>query len=59
MSGMIGSLPDPARDYWSEFAFEGHVNRRTEAIFLAGLHDVSESRPHSKVNSPTGHNQPG
>jgi hypothetical protein len=38
----------PTRDYWNEFVLEGYVNHRTEAIFLAGLPDVPESRPHSK-----------
>ena len=38
------------RDYWTEFVFEAYVNHQTEAIFLAGLPDTPESRPHSKVN---------
>ncbi|MFQ5790329.1 MAG: hypothetical protein ACE5JI_07595, partial [Acidobacteriota bacterium] len=42
----------PTRDYWTEFVFEAYVNHRTEVIFLAGLPDVAESRPHSRVNSP-------
>ncbi len=41
----------PTRDYWTEFVFEAYVNHRTEVIFLAGLPDVAESRPHSRVNS--------
>jgi len=41
----------PARDYWSEFVFEAYVNHRSDVIFLAGLPDVAESRPHSRVNS--------
>ncbi len=41
----------PARDYWTEFVFEAYVNHRTEVIFLEGLPDVPESRPHSRVNS--------
>ena len=41
----------PARNYWSEFVFEAYVNHRTEVIFLAGLPDLAESRPHSLVNS--------
>ncbi len=32
-------------------AKNSYVNHRTEAIFLAGLPDVPESRPHSKVNN--------
>ena len=41
----------PARDYWTEFVFEAYVSHRTEVIFLAGLPDVAESRPHSRSNS--------
>jgi hypothetical protein len=41
----------PTRIYWNDFVFEGYVNYQTEAIFLAGLPDVPESRPHSEVNS--------
>ena len=41
----------PARDYWTEFVFEAYVNHRSDVIFLAGLPDVPESRPHSSVNS--------
>ena len=40
----------PTRDYWTEFVFEAYVNHRTDVIFLAGLPDVPESRPHSRVN---------
>jgi hypothetical protein len=40
----------PARDYWTEFVFEAYVNHRSEAIFLTGLPDVAESRPHSRVH---------
>ena len=35
------------RNYWNQFVFEGYVNYAKEAIFLAGLPDVPESRPHS------------
>lgn len=38
----------PTREYWSDFIFEACVNYRTEAIYLAGLPDVPESRPHSR-----------
>jgi hypothetical protein len=41
----------PVRDYWTEFVLEAYVNHRTEVIFLAGLPDVAESRPHSRINS--------
>ncbi|QDV05568.1 hypothetical protein Poly30_10660 [Planctomycetes bacterium Poly30] len=37
----------PAGNYWSEFVFEAYMNHRPEVIFLAGLPDVSSSRPHS------------
>ncbi|AGA35162.1 hypothetical protein TVNIR_3529 [Thioalkalivibrio nitratireducens DSM 14787] len=41
----------PARDYWPEFVFEAYVNHRHDVIFLRGLPDVPESRPHSEANS--------
>ncbi len=41
----------PARDYWTEFVFEAYVNHRSDVIFLEGLPDVPESRPHSRINS--------
>ncbi len=41
----------PARDYWTEFVFEAYVTHRYEVIFLKGLPDIPESRPHSRVNS--------
>jgi hypothetical protein len=34
--------------YWNEFVFEGYVNHTSGAIFLKGLPDIPESRPHSK-----------
>ena len=40
----------PTREHWNDFLFEAYVNHRIEAIYLAGLPDVPESRPHSKVN---------
>jgi hypothetical protein len=40
----------PARDYWTEFVFEAYVDHRHDVIFLRGLPDVAESRPHSRVN---------
>jgi hypothetical protein len=33
----------PTRTYWNDFAFEGYLSHRTEAIYLAGLPDVPES----------------
>jgi hypothetical protein len=41
----------PTRTYWNDFVFEGYVNHRANVIYLAGLPDVPESRPHSKVNA--------
>jgi hypothetical protein len=41
----------PSRDYWTEFVFEAYVNYRSNVIFLQGLPDIPESRPHSMVNS--------
>ena len=40
----------PTREYWNDFVFEAYVNYGREAIYLAGLPDVPESRPHSEVN---------
>jgi hypothetical protein len=40
----------PTRAYWNDFVFEGYVNHRADVIFLAGLPDIPESRPHSQVN---------
>lgn len=36
----------PSRSYWNDFVFEGYVNHVHEAVFLAGLPDIPESRPH-------------
>jgi hypothetical protein len=44
----------PARDYWTEFVFEAYVNHRHDMIYLEGLPDLPESRPHSRVNSRRG-----
>jgi hypothetical protein len=44
----------PSRSYWNDFVFEGYVNYSREAIFLAGLPDIPESRPHSKAYRPGG-----
>ena len=38
------------REYWAEFVFEAYMNHRPEVIFLKGLPDLPESRPHSVVN---------
>ncbi len=37
-----------SKRYWTEFVFEGYVNHRPGAIYLEGLPDVPESRPHSR-----------
>ncbi len=41
----------PTRKYWTEFVFEAYDDFRPAVIFLKGLPDVPESRPHSRVNS--------
>lgn len=43
----------PSRSYWNEFVFEGYVNYTTQAVLLAGLPDVPESRPHSEAYRPS------
>ena len=40
-----------ARSYWHEYILESYVNHRPDMIFLKGLPDVEESRPHSRANS--------
>lgn len=40
----------PARNYWTEYVFEAYVNHQHDAVFLRGLPDVPESRPHAQVN---------
>src|ERR1017187_8307920 len=44
-----------SRRYWTEFVFEGYVNHRPGAIYLEGLPDVPESRPHSRDYVPRAH----
>jgi hypothetical protein len=39
----------PTPNYWHEFVLEAYVNYRTEVIYLTGLPDVPESRPHSEA----------
>jgi hypothetical protein len=41
---------EPMHMYWPDYVFEAYVNHRPDAIYLAGLLDASESRPHSEVN---------
>jgi hypothetical protein len=44
----------PTREYWNDFVFEAYVNHETDAIYLAGLPDIPESRPHSEVSERNG-----
>ena len=37
--------------YWVEYVFEGYAGYEAQVIFVEGLPDVPESRPHSPVNS--------
>lgn len=48
----------PTRQYWNDFVFEAYVNHRAEAVYLAGLPDVPESRPHSEVSEENGWKSP-
>jgi hypothetical protein len=40
----------PTTRYWTEVVFEAYVNHQSDVIFLEGLPDIPESRPHSGVN---------
>jgi hypothetical protein len=42
----------PKPRYWSELIFEGYSGHNSGAIFLRGLPDVPESRPHSPSFNP-------
>lgn len=42
--------PEPM--YWNNFVFEAYSKHRMEAVFLTGLPDVPESRPHSSLKFP-------
>ena len=44
----------PTREYWNDYVFEAYVNHQADAIYLAGLPDIPESRPHSKVSEENG-----
>ncbi len=37
--------------YWNEYIFEAYANHRPDVIYLRGLPDVEEGRPHSRANS--------
>jgi hypothetical protein len=44
----------PTRGYWNDYVFEAYVNHQADAIYLAGLPDVPESRPHSEISHANG-----
>lgn len=44
----------PTREYWNDYVFEAYVNHQADAIYLAGLPDVPESRPHSEISERSG-----
>jgi hypothetical protein len=48
----------PTREYWNDYVFEAYVNHQTDAIYLAGLPDVPESRPHSEISEANGWKAP-
>jgi hypothetical protein len=38
--------PHPHPSYWNEYIFEAYAGHDDQAIWLRGLPDVAESRPH-------------
>lgn len=36
--------------HWLEYVFEAYAGHRPEAVFLMGLPDIAESRPHSRID---------
>ncbi len=48
----------PTTEYWNDYVFEAYVNHQTDAIYLAGLPDVPESRPHSEISERNGWKAP-
>lgn len=40
------------QNYWNEYIFEGYAGHDDQAIWLRGLPDVAESRPHSPEYNP-------
>lgn len=42
----------PARNYWNEYITESYWNHAYNVVLLAGLPDVSTSRPHSRDYIP-------
>jgi len=49
----------PTREYWNDYVFEAYVNHQADAIYLAGLPDMPESRPHSEISEANGWKAPG
>ena len=49
----------PSREYWNDYVFEGYVNHQADAIYIAGLPDIPESRPHSEISKTNGWKAPG
>ena len=39
----------PTRNYWNDYVLEAYVNHRSDVVYLAGLPDRPETRPHSMV----------
>ena len=37
--------------FWFEYVFEAYASDQEGAVFVRGLPDVPESRPHSRVDS--------
>ena len=48
----------PTREYWNDYVFEAYVNHQADAIYVAGLPDVPESRPHSEISERSGWKAP-
>lgn len=48
----------PPREYWNDYVFEAYVNHTVDAIYLAGLPDIPESRPHSAISETNGWQAP-
>jgi len=40
----------PTHEYRAEFVFETHRSHKSGVVYLTGLPDIAESRPHSRVN---------
>ena len=46
------------REYSKDYVFEAYVNHQADAIYLGGLPDIPESRPHSKISEAKGWKAP-